>query len=71
MILVARRVDRRNLALAKRVVERIVDRLKRAPKPGEKLFEVDDTTFPGAGKVGLWTKADSVIHFDDFTVDGK
>lgn len=33
---------------------------------GEKLFEVDDTTFTQAGKVGLWTKADSVTHFDDF-----
>jgi len=37
----------------------------------QKLFEVEDTTFPEAGKVGLWTKADSVIHFDDFTVGGK
>lgn len=37
----------------------------------KKLFEVEDTTFGQAGKVGLWTKADSVIHFDDFTVDGK
>lgn len=33
---------------------------------GEKLFEVDDTTFTQAGKVGLWTKADSVTYFDDF-----
>jgi 3-keto-disaccharide hydrolase len=37
----------------------------------QKLFEVEDSTFPEAGKVGLWTKADSVIHFDDFTVAGK
>jgi hypothetical protein len=37
----------------------------------QKLFEVEDNTFPDAGKVGLWTKADSVIHFDDFTVEGK
>ena len=37
----------------------------------KKLFEVEDTTFPDAGRVGLWTKADSVIHFDDFTVEGK
>ena len=28
------------------------------------------TTFKEAGKVGLWTKADSVIQFDDFTVEG-
>jgi hypothetical protein len=32
---------------------------------GEKLFEVDDSTFTQAGKVGLWTKADSVTYFDD------
>jgi 3-keto-disaccharide hydrolase len=37
----------------------------------QKLYEVEDNTFTGAGKVGLWTKADSVIHFDDFTVNGK
>jgi hypothetical protein len=33
---------------------------------GEKLFEVDDSTFTQPGKVGLWTKADSVTYFDDF-----
>lgn len=33
---------------------------------GEKLFDVEDATFAGAGKVGLWTKADSVTYFDDF-----
>jgi hypothetical protein len=38
---------------------------------GEKLFEVDDSTFTTAGKVGLWTKADSVTYFDDFQVEGK
>jgi transcriptional regulator with XRE-family HTH domain len=37
----------------------------------QKLYEVEDNTFTQAGKVGLWTKADSVIHFDDFTLDGK
>jgi hypothetical protein len=35
---------------------------------GEKLFEVDDATFRG-GKVGLWTKADSVTAFDDLTIE--
>jgi hypothetical protein len=34
----------------------------------KKLFEVDDTTFTEAGKVGLWTKADSYILFDDLTI---
>ncbi|MBI3665037.1 MAG: DUF1080 domain-containing protein [Acidobacteria bacterium] len=33
---------------------------------GQKLFEVEDHTFAEAGKVGLWTKADSVTYFDDF-----
>jgi hypothetical protein len=30
------------------------------------LFEVEDSTFAGPGKVGLSTKADSVTHFDAF-----
>ena len=34
---------------------------------GTQLFEVEDTTFTGAGRVGLWTKADSYSLFDDFT----
>jgi len=38
---------------------------------GEKLFEVEDGTFTGAGRVGLWTKADSVTYFDDFEVRVK
>ncbi|MBI3681139.1 MAG: DUF1080 domain-containing protein [Acidobacteria bacterium] len=38
---------------------------------GKKIFEVEDATFTGAGKVGLWTKADSVIHFDDFKIESK
>jgi len=33
-----------------------------------KLYEVEDTTFTQAGKVGVWTKADSVTYFDDLTV---
>ncbi|MBI3291570.1 MAG: DUF1080 domain-containing protein [Elusimicrobia bacterium] len=35
---------------------------------GEKLFEVEDSTFQEPGKIGLWTKADSVTYFDDFEV---
>ncbi len=35
---------------------------------GEKMFDVEDTSFAGVGKTGLWTKADSVIYFDDFLV---
>jgi hypothetical protein len=29
---------------------------------GKHLFEVKDSTFTGAGKVGLWTKADSLTR---------
>jgi hypothetical protein len=28
-------------------------------------MEATDSTFGDAGKVGVWTKADSVIQFDD------
>ena len=35
---------------------------------GTKLYEVEDATFAQAGRVGVWTKADSVIQFDDLTV---
>jgi len=34
---------------------------------GKKLFEVEDGTFTGSGKVGLWTKADAVTEFDDLS----
>ena len=33
-----------------------------------RLFTVEDDTFDGSGRVGLWTKADSVTYFDDFRV---
>lgn len=32
-----------------------------------KVFEVENDTFTGAGKVGLWTKADAVTQFDDLS----
>lgn len=35
------------------------------------LYEVEDATFAQAGKVGVWTKADSVTQFDDLTVVTK
>jgi hypothetical protein len=35
---------------------------------GKKLYEVEDETFKNGGKVGLWTKADSVIYFDDLQI---
>src|SRR6058998_539471 len=38
---------------------------------GKKALEWDDTTFRDAGKVGVWTKADSVTAFDDFSYSGS
>jgi hypothetical protein len=35
---------------------------------GSRLYEVEDATFSKPGKVGVWTKADSVTQFDDLTV---
>jgi hypothetical protein len=32
------------------------------------LFDTEDRAFTKAGKTGLWTKADSVTYFSDFTV---
>ena len=37
----------------------------------KKLYEVEDRTFSQAGKVGVWTKADSVTQFDDLTIVTK
>ncbi len=37
---------------------------------GKGLFEVEDATFGATGRVGLWTKADSVTLFDDFDCGG-
>ena len=34
---------------------------------GKKALDWDDDTFKDAGKVGVWTKADSVTLFDDFS----
>ena len=39
----------------------------RASYNGKQLFEVEDSTFNNAGKLGLWTKADSVTLFDEIT----
>ena len=35
---------------------------------GQGLYEVVDTTFTNAGKVGVWTTADSVTYFDDLAI---
>lgn len=38
---------------------------------GEKKIDATDETFKEAGKVGLWTKADSMTYFDDLRVTAK
>jgi hypothetical protein len=38
---------------------------------GKMTLQWEDGTFPDAGKVGLWTKADSVTLFDDFAYGAK
>ena len=35
---------------------------------GNALFTAEDDTFTGPGKVALWTKADSVTHFDTIAI---
>ena len=38
---------------------------------GTKVIEASDDSFKDAGKVGVWTKADSVTLFDDFHCGAK
>jgi hypothetical protein len=38
---------------------------------GKPIFAVEDATFSDAGMIGLWTKADSVTAFADFTYEEK
>jgi hypothetical protein len=38
---------------------------------GKKVIEATDDSFHDAGKVGVWTKADSVTLFDDFSYGSK
>ena len=38
---------------------------------GKELFTAEDETISAAGKVGVWTKADSVTLFDDFSYGEK
>ena len=35
---------------------------------GKSLYSANDTTFATAGRVALWTKADSVTYFDDLRI---
>jgi hypothetical protein len=36
---------------------------------GQKVLDHHDTTFTDAGRVGVWTKADSVTYFDDLQAE--
>src|SRR5881392_2419393 len=38
---------------------------------GNKVIEATDESFANAGKIGVWTKADSVTLFDNFTYGAK
>lgn len=38
---------------------------------GMPLFEVVDETFTEPGRVGLWTKADSITYFDEFEIEER
>lgn len=38
---------------------------------GRHLFTVRDATFPDAGAVGIWSKADSTTEFDNFHDEAK
>lgn len=35
---------------------------------GTQVIDATDRTFTAPGKVGVWTKADSVTYFDDLTI---
>jgi Domain of Unknown Function (DUF1080) len=35
---------------------------------GKQYLEVEDATFPAAGMIGLWSKADAQSYFDDLSV---
>ncbi len=35
---------------------------------GKQYLEARDSTFPGPGKIGLWSKADARTYFDDLTL---
>jgi hypothetical protein len=51
--------------------EQAAGRVRRSTVRGlfqlQQTVEVEENTFAEAGNVGVWTKADSVTLFDDFT----
>ena len=38
---------------------------------GKKIIDASDKTFAEPGKFGVWTKADSLIYFDNLTATPK
>ena len=38
---------------------------------GTRIIDSHDETFADAGKIGVWTKADSVTYFDDLSVEPR
>lgn len=38
---------------------------------GKKYLDVKDTTFPDAGKIGVWSKSDARSQFDDLTLSQR
>jgi hypothetical protein len=38
---------------------------------GQNVIEANDKTFPDGGKIGLWTKADSVTYFDNLSTEAR
>jgi hypothetical protein len=38
---------------------------------GQKVITASDKTFPDGGKIGLWTKADSVTYFDSLSAEAS
>jgi hypothetical protein len=38
---------------------------------GKQYIRVDDDRIAGEGAVGVWTKADSITAFDDFSYGGQ
>jgi hypothetical protein len=38
---------------------------------GKQYIKLEDSHISGAGAVGVWSKADSITAFDDFSFGGK
>jgi hypothetical protein len=38
---------------------------------GKQVLEVKDSTYAKAGRAGLWTKADTIMQFDDFAIEAR